>query len=52
MVFDETYMLRKGEDEASIDSQKGKQIVEVELDDQHSPTNICGDKEFSKDSQH
>jgi hypothetical protein len=24
VVFDEAYMLRKGEDEASIDNQKGK----------------------------
>jgi hypothetical protein len=32
VVFDEAYMLRKGENEASIDSQKGKQVVKVELD--------------------
>jgi hypothetical protein len=52
VVFDEAYMLRKGEDEASTDSQKGKQVVEVELDDQRSPTDICDDEESSRDSQH
>jgi len=31
VVFDEAYMLRKGEDEASTDTQKGKQVVEVSL---------------------
>jgi hypothetical protein len=29
VVFDEAYMLRKGENEASTDSRKGKQVLEV-----------------------
>lgn len=32
VVFYETYILRKGEDKASTDSQKGKRVVEVEFD--------------------
>jgi hypothetical protein len=40
------------EHEALTDSQKGKQIIEVELDEQHSPTNKGDDKESSRDSQH
>jgi hypothetical protein len=45
VVFDEAYMLRMGEGEASIESQKGKQVVEVELDKQLSLTDICDNKE-------
>jgi hypothetical protein len=52
VVFDEAYMLRKGENEASTESQKGKQVVEVELDEQHSLTDICDDEELSRDSKH
>ena len=52
VVFDEAYMLRKGENEASTDSQKGKHAVEVELDEQCSLTNICDDEELSRDSEH
>ena len=52
VVFDEAYMLRKGENEASTDSKKGKQVVEVELDEQRSLTNICDDEELSRDSKH
>jgi hypothetical protein len=52
VVFDEAYMLRKGEDEASTKSQKGKQVVEVELDEQRSLTDICDDEESSRDSEH
>ena len=52
VVFDEAYMLRKGEDEASTDSRKGKQVVEVELDEQRSLTDICNDEESSRDSEH
>lgn len=33
MVFDKAYMLRKCDDESSTDSQKGKQVMEVEFDD-------------------
>jgi hypothetical protein len=50
--FDEAYMLGKCEDEASIDNQKGKQVVEVEFDDQSSPMDKSDDEQFSKDSQH
>ena len=49
-MFDETYMLRKGEDEASIDSQKEKQVMEI--DEHRSRTEKCGDEESSRDSQH
>jgi hypothetical protein len=52
VVFDEAYMLRKGEDEASTESQKGKQVVEVKLDKQRSLTDICDDEELSRDSEH
>jgi hypothetical protein len=52
VVFDEANMLRKGEDEASTDSQKGKQVVEVELDEQRSLMDIFDDEELSKDSEH
>jgi hypothetical protein len=52
MVFDDAYMLRKGENEALTDSQKGKQVVEVELDKQRSLTDICDDEELSRDSEH
>jgi hypothetical protein len=52
MVFDKTYMLRKGEDEASTDSQKGKQVVEVEHDEHHSLTDICDEEELPRDSEH
>jgi hypothetical protein len=45
VMFDEAYILRMGEGEASIKSQKGKQVVEVELDEQSSLTDICDDKE-------
>jgi hypothetical protein len=45
VVFDETYMLKMGEGESSIESQKGKQVVEVELDKQLSLTDICDNKE-------
>jgi hypothetical protein len=34
------------------DSQKGKQIVEVELDEHHSLTDKGDDKESSRDSHH
>lgn len=50
MIFDEAYMLRNDEDEALTGSQKGKQIKEVELDDQCSPTDICNDEHVSRDS--
>jgi hypothetical protein len=52
VVFDKAYMLRKGEDEASTKSQKGKQVVKVELDKQRSLTDICDDEELSRDSEH
>jgi hypothetical protein len=52
MVFNKAYMLRKGEDEASTDSQKGKQVIEVELDEQCSLTDICDDEKSSRDSKH
>jgi DNA primase catalytic subunit len=51
VVLDEVYMLRKAEDEASTNSQKGKQVVKVELDDQRSLMDVCDDQ-FSRDSQH
>jgi hypothetical protein len=34
-------------DEASTNKHKGKQ-VDVELDDQHSPTDECDDEQFSR----
>jgi hypothetical protein len=37
VVFDEAYMLRKSEDEVSTANQKGKQVVEMEFDDQSLP---------------
>jgi hypothetical protein len=52
VVFDEANMLRKGEDEASTDSQQGKQVVKVELDEQRSLMDIFDDEELSKDSEH
>jgi hypothetical protein len=52
VVIDEAYMLRKGKDEASIDSQKGKQVVEVELDEQRSLMDIHDDEESSRDLEH
>jgi hypothetical protein len=52
VVFDEANMLREGEDEASTDSQKGKQVVEVELDEQRSLMDIFDDEELSKDLEH
>jgi hypothetical protein len=47
-VFDEAYMLGKGEDGASTDNQKGKQVVEVEFDDQSLHMDKC-DEWFSRD---
>jgi len=40
------------EDEALSDSQKGKQILEVNLDKQHSLTKESDDEVFSRDLQH
>jgi hypothetical protein len=40
------------EDGALTNSQKGKQIVEVELDEQHSLTEKGDDNESSRNSQH
>jgi hypothetical protein len=51
-VFDEVYMLRNSENEASTDSQKGKRVVEVELDEQCSLTNESDNKESLRDSLH
>ena len=45
-------MLGKGEDEASTNSLKGKQVVEVELDEQCSLKNICNDEESLRDLEH
>jgi hypothetical protein len=33
VVFEESYMLRKGEVEASTNNQKEKQVIKVEFDD-------------------
>jgi len=52
VVFDEAYMLRKGGDEASTDSKKEKQVVEVELDEKRSLMDECDDEESPGDSQH
>jgi hypothetical protein len=52
VVFDEAYMLRKGEDEASTDNQKGKWVVELELDEHRSLTDKGDDEESSRDSKH
>jgi hypothetical protein len=43
---------RAQEGEALTDSQKGKQVVEVELDEQRSLTDESDDEEFSGDSRH
>jgi hypothetical protein len=48
MVFDGAYMLRKCEDEASTDTQKGKQVMEVEFDDYSSPMDKCNDEQISR----
>jgi len=39
-------------DKAMTDSQKGKQVVEVELDEQRSLTDECDDEKSSRNSQH
>ena len=52
VVFDEAYMLRKVENEASTKSLKGKQVVEVELNEQRSLMNICDDEQSSRDLEH
>jgi hypothetical protein len=44
VLFDDAYMVWKGEDEASNDNQKGKQVVEVEFDDQSSPMDKSNDE--------
>jgi len=49
---DSTVQNKVQEDEALYDSQKGKQIVEVELDEHHSLTDKGDDKESSRDSHH
>jgi len=53
MTFDKAYMLRKWEDhEASIDSHKGMQVMEVDFVHQSSPMNKSNDEQFSRDSQY
>jgi hypothetical protein len=49
-LFNETYMQRKGESEASTNSEKGKQVVDVVFDDQSSPMDKSDDEQFSKDT--
>jgi hypothetical protein len=44
-------MLRKCEDKASTNNQKGKQVVEVKFNDQSSPMDNNDDVQFSRDSQ-
>jgi hypothetical protein len=46
VVFDETYMLIKSEDKASIDSQKEKHVLEVEFDDQSSLLDKSDNEQF------
>jgi hypothetical protein len=52
VLFDKAYMLGKYKDEISIDNQKRKQFVEVELQDQSSPMNKSDNEQFSRDSKH
>lgn len=42
-------MLRKSDDEASTNNEKGKQIVEVEFDHQSSPIDQSDDEQFFRD---
>jgi hypothetical protein len=51
-ISESTVQNRVQEDEALTDSHKGKQIVEVELDEHHSLTKKGDDNESSRDSQH
>lgn len=44
VVFNEAYILRKGEDEASTDTEKGKQVVEVQFDHQSWPMDKSHDE--------
>jgi hypothetical protein len=51
VVFYETNMLRKCEDKASTDSQKGKRVVDVEFDNQSSFMDKSDNEQFFRSSQ-